>query len=251
MNQTIPRLAAENRLPLLFVGIVLLAGCAGPRSSSSARVQPLDESLRELKTEFNRDISKPRVLALFSPTCGGCLYGARALQHEVAAAGKMAADPQMLVVWLPMLDTDNEHEARKSARRFDFTGARHFYDAGKQTSARLMAEQFPNAVREALEVLPRDHPKRAQLEALGGLPPEKVPLWDAVLVFPPGARWDDRSPAPVWWTRQIGLNGEGRPEERTSLFWKNNPRQPAVESDWYLEAHEALGVAQRLSTAGK
>ena len=96
-----------------------------------------------------------------------------------------------------MLETDDEQEARNSARKFHFRGAHHFYDADKRTSARLMAEQFPHAIRDALEVLPAGHPKKA-LEAQKDLPPEKVPLWDALLVFPPGVRWDERSPAPIF-----------------------------------------------------
>jgi len=210
-----------------------------------ARLQTLDASLSALKTEFNRDTSKPRLLTLFSPTCGGCLYGAGALQHEAQVATNLTERVELLVVWLPMLDTDNEREAVKSAHRFDFAGAHHFYDGNKQTSARLMVEQFPNAVREALEILPPDHPKRKQLEAQQDLPPEQVPLWDAVLVFPPGVRWNDRSPAPAWWTRQIGFNGEGKPGELTGLFWKNGPRRLPVNSDWHLEAREALRVAQQ------
>jgi hypothetical protein len=53
-----------------------------------------------------------------------------------------------------------------------------------------MPEQFPNAVRDALEILPRDHEMREALEARKNLPREEMPLWDAVLVFPPGVTWD-------------------------------------------------------------
>ena len=114
-----------------------------------------------------------------------------------------------------------------------------------------MAEQFPNAVREALEIMPLDDPKRERLESQRDLPPEKVPLWDAVLVFPPGVRWDERSPAPVCWTRQVGFNGEGKPGELTGVFWKHAPHQLPVKSDWHLEAREALRVALPGNTVSK
>lgn len=246
--------ANRLRLTLSAISIVLLSGCVGPSPhdpAPSARVQTLDASLSRLKAEFNRDTSKPRLLALFSPTCGGCVYGARALQQEARAASWAAEGAEVLVVWLPMLESDNEREARKSARRFDFLGAQHFYDTTKQTSARLMAEQFPNALSEALEGLPRDHRVREGLEARKNSPPKETPLWDALLVFPPGVRWDDRSPAPLWWTRQIGFSGEEKPGEPTAEFWKNSTRRPPVQSDWFLEAREALRIAQQSLSKNK
>ena len=248
MKQVIDYFVCAKRWRFILAGCsIILAGCATPDPRSPTqqrRLQTLDPSLSALKAEFNSDTSKPRVLALFSPTCGGCLYGAGALQAEVQVASNVTEKADLMVVWMPMLDTDNERQARKSATRFNFAGAHHFYDPSKQTSARLMAEQFPNAVREALEILPADHPKRKQLEAQQGLRPEDVPLWDAILVFPPGVTWDVHSPRPVWWTRQIGFNGEGKPGELTGLFWKSGTRQLPANSDWHLEAREALGVAQ-------
>jgi len=236
-----------TRALLLVSCLALLSGCAvfhSNRSASSARVQTLDTSLCALKEEFNRDTSRPRLLALFSPTCGGCVYGAKSLQREAKAAAKLGHRSEVMVVWLPMLDTDNEREARQSAKKFHLAGARHFYDGDRQSGARLMAEQFPNAVRELLEVLPHDHRLRESLEVRRNLAPEKMPLWDALLIFPPGATWTERTPAPVWWTRQVGFTGERGAGEPTSLFLKKNTRQPPVKSDWHLEAREALRLVQ-------
>src|SRR5881397_2613650 len=160
-----PRPGTARLLPAITV-LALLAslfgtGCACCRNGkSSARATPqvavLDESFEALRREFNRDTSKPRVLALFSPTCGGCIYGAKALQHEAKQIPQAGESAGVLIVWVAMLETDNEREARKSARQFDFPGVRHFYDGGRQIGTRLMAEQFPNAIRDALEILPRD-----------------------------------------------------------------------------------------------
>jgi hypothetical protein len=120
-------------------------------------VTVLNESFVALKREFNADTAKPRVLALFSPTCGGWVYGAKALQHEAQKIPQVGESAKVLIVWVAMLETDNESEARKSARQFDVSGARHFYDGRKQIGARLMAEQFPNAIRDAL--MPRQQTK--------------------------------------------------------------------------------------------
>src|SRR5262245_51639859 len=226
---------------------LLAAGCAcfhkaEPARQSAQKVTVLGDSFDALKKEFNTDTSKPRVLALFSPTCGGCIYGAKALQHEARKTPETVGRAEVMIVWVTMLESDNEREARKAARSFDFPGARHFYDGERRVGGRLMAEQFPNAVRDALEILPHGHELRAMLESRKDLPPEKMPLWDAVLVFPPGVKWEDRSPSPIWWTKQTSFIGEEKPGEMTAVFWKKSTRQPPVKSDWYLEAREAWRV---------
>jgi hypothetical protein len=229
----------------------LLSGCTTPRPSSptaSPRVQTLDTALSALKAEFNRDPSKPRLLALFSPTCEGCIYGAKALQHEAQKTSGLAETTELLVVWVSMLETDNEMEGRKAAGSFDFPGVRHFYDRNNEVGRLLRAEQFPNAVREALEILPADHPLQKTLEKKKDLPPEKMRIWDSVLIFPPGVKWEDHTPKPEWWTIQTGSRIEEKPGERKVVFWRN---KLPVGSDWYLEAREALDVTQKWNRRDK
>jgi hypothetical protein len=251
MKNAIPRFRATGlRLILSVCVIALNLGCTAPRSKSSASppyIQTLDTSLSPLKEEFNGDPSKPRLLALFSPTCEGCIYGAKALQHEAQKISGLAQSTELLIVWVSMLETDNEMEGRKAAASFDFPGVRHFYDGSNEVGRLLRAEQFPNAVREALEILPADHPMRKTLEKKKDLPPEKMRVWDSVLVFPPGVKWEDHSPKPEWWTIQTGSRIEEKPGERKVVFWKN---KLPVGSDWYLEAREALDVTQKLSRKG-
>ena len=249
------RLLSVITMPILLA-CLFGSGCAccqKGKSSGGAAIQVtvLDETFEALKNEFNADTSMPRVLALFSPTCGGCIYGAKAFQHEAKKIPQARDRAEVLIVWVAMLETDNEREAQKSARRFNFPGVRHFYDGGNQIGAHLMAEQFPNAIRDALEILPRDHELRETLEARRDLPPEKMPLWDAVLVFPPGVKWDERSPAPVWWTKQTSYSGEEKPGEMTAVFWKNSTRRLPARSDWYLEAREAWRVALDANNGSK
>lgn len=231
--------------------VTLLCGCATQqtaRTAASVQFQPLDTSLSALKSEFNRDPSKTRLLALFSPTCGGCIYGAKALQHEAQKVPRLAQDAELLVVWVYMLDSDNESEGRKAAKRFDFPGVRHFYDGQNEIGRLLRAEQFPNAIREALAILPAEHPMRKSLEKKKGLPPEKVRVWDSVLIFPPGVRWDDHTPKPNWWTIQTGSRIEEKGGETKVVFWKNNL---PIGSDWYLEAKEAVDLARNWYSGGK
>ena len=233
--------------PIIIAGFIG-AGCAS--NCGRPQVTVLHDPLAPLKQQFNANASKPRVVALFSPTCGGCLYGAKALQHE-ARSNSLTRNAEFLVVWMPMLDTDDEGEAKKSARHYDFPGAHHFYDSEKRIGKGLMSEQFPNVISDALEILPKDHPQRETLERRKNLSPEKMPMWDALLVFPPGTEWGERIPVPAWWTKQTSYIGEEKPGKVTAVFWKNSTRQLPVNSDWYSEAHEAFQVANRLAAKSK
>ena len=91
-------------LPCLFV-----TGCAcveeGKSPGQSApQVTAINESLEPLKREFNADTSKPRLLALFSPTCGGCIYGAKALRDEAQKIQRAGERAEVLIVWVTMLE---------------------------------------------------------------------------------------------------------------------------------------------------
>lgn len=258
---SIPRSASTNwlwtrTLALLLPLWLFATGCAcfqkgESASRNSPQVAVLNESFDGLKEQFNADTSKPRVLALFSPTCGGCIYGAKAFQAEAQKLSSIGREADVMIAWVVMLESDNEAEARKAAKRFDFPGVRHFYDGENKIGARLMAEQFPNAIRDALEILPPGHEMREMLEHRKNLPPEKMPMWDAVLIFPPGVKWEDHSPAPIWWTKQTSFIGEEKPGEITAVFWKKSTRQLPVRSDWYLEAREAWQTARRASSGVK
>lgn len=58
---------------ILPFSLMMFSGCATVstlKNTEVPKVQPLESSLFELKEAFNRAPSKPRLLALFSPTCG-------------------------------------------------------------------------------------------------------------------------------------------------------------------------------------
>src|SRR5262245_62024134 len=98
-----------------FVGVgivsistsLLSTGCGStlslaPSEKLDARFAVLARSIEPLKTDFNSDTSKPRLLAIFSPTCGGCIYGATALQHEAKKLAGPGYHIKVLVVWAAM-----------------------------------------------------------------------------------------------------------------------------------------------------
>src|SRR2546429_855771 len=153
---------------------------------------------------------------------------------QVGPARQMSHDSEMLRPCMFFFSSRRRHT--RCSRDWSSDVCSSDLDGERRIGTRLMAEQFPNAVRDALEILPRDHELREMLESRKDLPPEKMPMWDAVLVFPPGVKWEERSPAPIWWTKQTSFIGEEKPGKMTAVFWKKSTRQPPVNSDWYLEA---------------
>ena len=111
------KLAPFLCLTFLFV-LVLCNGCSSlHQDKGSPEVTVLDDSFEELKAAFNADTTRPRLLALFSPTCGGCIYGAKALQHEAQQNPTAVQSADVCIVWVAMLDSDDLGAARKAARR--------------------------------------------------------------------------------------------------------------------------------------
>src|SRR5262249_49509562 len=108
MRHSVFSLVGTGRLSLVisafFISLLLACSHLPPSSKTNAskRVEALDKSLTALKAEFNRDPSKPRLVALFSPTCGGCIYGAEALQHEAQKLTELSETTGLLIVWVSM-----------------------------------------------------------------------------------------------------------------------------------------------------
>jgi hypothetical protein len=130
------------------------------------------------------------------------------VQKEIVKADR-SANVRVYFVWLPMLPSDDESEARGMARRLASSGARHFYDPQRRAGIAFVQDHFQDYIREALAVLPKDHPFRERLAQRAEVPASESPLWDAVMFFAPGADWNSKSPRPDWWAKQIGFHGEG------------------------------------------
>src|SRR5438270_1839278 len=62
----------------------------------------------DLRSRFLCLASACAVLA----TCGGCIYGARALRREAKKLSALQKNAEVIIVWIAMLESDNEDEAR-------------------------------------------------------------------------------------------------------------------------------------------
>ena len=81
------------------------AGCTMIETTdTSLQDLPFSSDLAELRTRFNADRGKVRLLMLLSPTCPMCVGGASVVQMQVLATVK-SPDVRAYAVWVPILDS--------------------------------------------------------------------------------------------------------------------------------------------------
>lgn len=166
------------------------------------------------------------------------MYGARAVLNQVVQ--KYPEERVSLhVIWLPMVPGDDEEAARSTGEMYAGHAVHQYYDAERDVGRAYHRDVFPDCAQAALSVTPDDHPLREALTEWSAATPGERPLWDAVLFYPPGAEWGTRAPRPAAWSKQVGFFG-GNPGDVTGLFFRNDCKQPPVESDWHREISQAM-----------
>jgi hypothetical protein len=96
-------------------------------SGPPAEVVTLDPELTALKTTFNAEAGKVRLLFVAGPSCGPCL---RALIDLDKALGKkLLSDPRLkvFVVYVPTLSAELT-DAQRASRLIGGTSVQHFWD---------------------------------------------------------------------------------------------------------------------------
>ena len=161
-----------------LLSVVLTLAASGllvtPGRAQDPPVIPLDGDGNPLRTQFNADMGKVRVLALLSPTCGDCLRGARDLQRDVMDQTQ-ATGLAMYIVWVP-LEGARERHARRATRLVPDRRARHFWDGEDR-----LTQEFGRT----LDI--------------------DTDAWDVFLVYGPDATWEegDLPPAPDYWQHEL------------------------------------------------
>jgi hypothetical protein len=125
----------------------------------------------DLKTLFNKDAGKFRLVLLLSPTCPVCVVGGRWVQEQIMAQYP-DADLRVYAIWFNMFPGD----ARSRWRPDLLTDPRviHRWDEGKVVG-RWYGERM-SALRPKLT---------AESNWNGEI------LWDAYVLYSPKAGWDD------------------------------------------------------------
>jgi hypothetical protein len=181
-----------RRLAVLLTLFSFLYLSALPFTLAQQRTLPaLDQKLDPLRTRFNQDLGKVRLIVIVDPTCPPCRWGASEIEKEVL--GKIHSDRlAVYVVWIPVLNFQDEATLRKNGLRESVrvsdSRATHYVDpngfSGKQYSPILKI-------------------------------PYHSPAWDVYLAFGPGVRWGDGAPAPTSWMYQgEGVDGGRRLDGR-------------------------------------
>ncbi len=253
------------RLFLLTCLCVLpLAGCAshGPqvcgqpvvlRDNTPRQVTVLGDDLSPLRSAFNDKSEEWRAVALVSPTCSECVLGAEVVEKEITARYP-ASQVDALIVWIPMLPTDNEKAARASATIFPpppEERVTQFYDS-RQTLGRAYAhETFAGFYERARKSLSDDH---WLATALDDRVAQKRPQWDLYMLYAPGVTRDaanDAPPMPTHWIRHLGR----KEDRKTSTYWQDTPESGPREGDLHAAiramADQAIGKPQAKEMAMK
>lgn len=232
-------------LPALIMSLACVGAEIDLRSaepSDSTRLLSLQTSVEPLRRQFNEEKTKLRVIALLSPTCGGCMHAARAVEKEMLEA-ESSRNIAVYFVWMPMLPSDNETAGRRFAASLQSPNATHFYDEHRRVGVAFAEYHLHHRYAEALAALPADSPLREHIAEVMKAPASEYPLWDAVLFFRPGVEWKERTPEPDWWARQVSFWGAGvtdESSEASGLIWRNQMDQPPLETDWFVELRQAM-----------
>ena len=127
-----------------------------------------------LREHFNAASDAVRVVALVSPTCCVCQYGA----GVVRATFELTPTPALrgVAVWVPMMRADDVAGAEREAEAFADARVTHLWD-GEQEAGNAFAKTL----------------------ALVGT------AWDVYLAYAPGVRWEASlpPPAPTFWMHQL------------------------------------------------
>jgi len=175
------RLTKNSRAGVLALFAALFLLNIVPASAQQQTLPALDQKLDPLRTQFNRDVGKVRLIVIVDPTCPPCRWGASEIQKDVLEtihSDRLA----VYVVWIPVLNFQDEPTLQKNglkeSSRLSDSRAIHYIDprgfSGKEYSSILTF-------------------------------PYHSPAWDVYLAFGPDARWDNRAPSPTDWMYQ----GEG------------------------------------------
>lgn len=140
---------------------------------------------------------------------------------------------KVIVIWIPMLGSDNEYSARQAARMFTDPGVIQFYDANRLSGIAYSRDMFFPHRADAIAAIPEGHFLKERLAAMRDVQPEQMPLWDAALFYPKGTTWGASAPLTDLWSKQLMFVGGGSGQQST--FWVDSLKQPPVETDWYDE----------------
>ena len=195
---------------------------ASAQDAEAKGLVSLADDVSRLASDFNAAKTRPRFLAILSPTCSACVHGAEAIKAAILPAG---AAIDVFVVWAPMLAGDGGIAATASSAVLAAPHVRQYWDPSRRVGTSFRKDVFPDAVERMKRSLPKEHLFEQYLVDRDNSQPE----WDIYLFFDRGVEWTDRAPAPSRWVRQTALFRKGETGQLTSLLWANDYAKTPVE----------------------
>ena len=153
---------------------------------ANLQVTPLAFDAKDLKDAFNIESDKPRIVGIFSPTCGHCLQACSDLQEILSRYPE--ARVQVFILWAPFLAQDRLNLAQRASAYISDRRVRHFWDLWRFGS-RTYSKQLNLPVTDA---------------------------WDMFALYKPHLVWRDSIPAPTIWMQNRNLK-VGTPYEKEGL----------------------------------
>ncbi len=143
-------------------------------------------------------------------------------------------DISVNVVWVPMLESDNEAAAREMSKMFTDPRVHQFWDPDRRSGTAYSKDVYPNYVRDMIASLPPDDWLAKMMKDRGERPPENAPLWDVAFFYKAGPTWQDRPPIPVSFIKQLAFYG-GQTNGKSGRFCRDDFTKPPFDTDWFVE----------------
>jgi len=200
---------------LLMMAVLGLIACSNEQSNVALNVDDstqatgpayavIDESLQELKDDFNAAAGKVRLLFISGPSCGICLRGMADLNDEFLAAAQDDDRLQTFVVHVPTLGAKEKHAA-DSIPLLQGLNIHHYWE-----ESGIIGVLY----RDAMDV--------------------PMYVWDFWAIYGPDALWEGEfPPLPDYFEHQLGVTSG-----RSSGFTREQVLDPprfAAETAKYLQ----------------
>jgi hypothetical protein len=139
-------------------------------------VKPLSFDAKDFKEAFNASAGEPRLVGIFSPSCGHCLRACSELQEILNRHPKGRL--RVFLMWAPFMQRDTLNLAKQATGYLPDERVQHYWDLWRFTS-RAYAKQME---------IPELH------------------AWDMFVFYKPHLVWHEIIPEPTFWMQNRDLD---------------------------------------------
>jgi hypothetical protein len=181
-------------------GIALIAFLAvfwaiAARHQTPSEQPPLadvtQQTMGQVRQEFNASSDSERVLLLLSPTCPVCIKGSSTVNEILSR--HPGSKIRVIAIWEPMLPTDWNRPTSAVLNRLSDRRATQWWD-NRHLIANLLDASIAGQKPESCK--------------LNGT------LWDVIAVYPPGVKWTETLPTPRFFAGPVV---QGAPKWETQI----------------------------------